>query len=196
MIRRATAADMPRVVEILTSAFSDYVWTEWTVPSTDYEQRLFELQSIYIEHFALTHGRVFVDDELSAVAAFVPAKMSEPKPEIYERIAALHGDRLPAVMEAEQLLASKRPPHDWVMASVGVDPRFQRRGIGRLVCSAGLQQIADAGQTCLVETSEPTNVVFYERLGFEVFEQVRVAGGPAVWLMMSRPVGGEAASVK
>lgn len=190
MIRRATAADMARVVEILTSAFSNYVWTEWTVPSTEYNERLAELQSIYFEHFALRHGKVLVNDELTAVAAFIPSDMPEPEPEIHERIAALHGDRLQAVVEADQVLESKRPPHDWILASVGVDPRFQRQGLGRQVCAAGLQQIADSGHTCLVETSEATNVAFYELLGFEVVEQVHVAGGPTIWLLVTRPAGG------
>lgn len=190
MIRRATGADTTRVVAILTAAFTDYVWTKWTVPSTCFKERLSELQGLYVEHFAQPHGRILVDDEVRAVAAFIPSDMPEPKPEIYERIAALHGDRLQAFAEADQLLEAKRPRHDWILASVGVDPLFQRQGLGRQVCSAGLQQIADDGQTCLVETSEPTNVAFYRQLGFEVVEQAQVAGGPTVWMMVTGPAEG------
>lgn len=186
MIRPATTEDLPRVVEILTAAFSTYVWTTWTIPSTRFEERLSELQAIYIEHFAMTHGVVYVNDDLTAVAAFIPARMPEPQPKVYERIAALHGDRFAAIAEAEQVLASKRPPHDWVLAAAGVDPRFQRQGLGQQVCLAGLHRIAADNQRCLVETSEPPNVTFYKRLGFEVLHRVET-GGPTVWMMMTHP---------
>lgn len=58
-------------------------------------------------------------------------------------------------------------PH-WYLESLGVHPRAQRHGWGRRVTRPGLERADDAGLTCYVETSDPANVPFYGRLGFQV----------------------------
>jgi ribosomal protein S18 acetylase RimI-like enzyme len=80
------------------------------------------------------------------------------------------------------LVAARRPDHDWVLATVGVAPTAQGHGLGRTVVNAGLEAIDRQGQTCLLETSNPRNLPFYQRLGFAV-EAVVTTSGPPVWIM-------------
>ena len=80
-------------------------------------------------------------------------------------------------------------PH-WYLLAVGVDPELQGKGIGTALLSEGLARADEAGTPCYLETSEPSNVPFYERLGFVVLEDAALGkGGPKGWGMRREPGG-------
>ncbi|MEX5237425.1 GNAT family N-acetyltransferase [Kocuria arenosa] len=180
--RPATAADLPRLADVLADAFSDYAWTNWTVPTQGRHQRIRTLQLLYLRHAGLPHGMVWTVPDRTAVAAFLPAPLPPLPPAVLEQITDTHGDRLKALMEAEELVAARRPAHDWVLATVGVAPTAQGHGLGRTVVTAGLEAIDGQGGTCLLETSDPRNLPIYQRFGFTV-DAVVTTPGPPVWIM-------------
>ena len=180
--RPATPADLPRLADVLADAFGDYAWTNWTVPARNRHQRIRTLQLLYLRHAGLPHGMVWTVPDRTAVAAFLPALLPPLPPAVLEQVTDAHGDRLEALMEAEELVAAHRPAHDWVLATVGVAPAAQGHGLGKALVTAGLEAIGDRGGTCLLETSDPENLPFYRRLGFTV-EVVVSTPGPPVWIM-------------
>jgi ribosomal protein S18 acetylase RimI-like enzyme len=80
-----------------------------------------------------------------------------------------------------------RYPH-WYLATLGVDPQSQGRGVGSVLLRHWLETIDPDGVSSYLETDRARNVVFYERAGFEVVGEARVFDVP-VWLMR-RPAGG------
>jgi GNAT superfamily N-acetyltransferase len=74
----------------------------------------------------------------------------------------------------------------WYLEVVGVDPMAQRLGIGTRLLEPVLALVDETGQPCYLETMTARNVVWYQRLGFEVREAgVRfVTDGPPNWTMM------------
>jgi ribosomal protein S18 acetylase RimI-like enzyme len=180
--RPATVADLPQLADVLADAFEDYAWTNWTVPAQDRHQKIRSLQLLYLTHAGLPHGMVWTVPDRTAVAAFLPAQLPPLPPAVLEQVTDAHGDRLETLMEAEELVAAHRPAHDSVLATVGVAPTAQGHGLGRAVVSAGLETIDGRGGTCLLETSDPQNLPFYQRLGFTV-EAVVTTPGPPVWIM-------------
>lgn len=188
MPRPATAADLPELAGVLAAAFDGYAWTKWTVPARQHRERIRILQQAYLEHLALPHGMVWTVPDLSAAAAFVPSPPPALAPPALELIAAAHADRFDTLVGAEELLAGRRPPHDWTLATVGVLPRVRGRGLGLAVVRAGLEAIDRRQGTCLVETSDPGNLPFYRRLGFRARETVMTAGPPVY--ILTRPASG------
>jgi len=193
--RRATRDDLPRIASTLGAAFSDYPWTRWTVSEPDHEARVAELQRLYVEHVALPHGTVWVDDEVTAVAAFLPPVLPELPEDVMERIAALQGDDGLARQAAADAAVAARAteiPEDtrevcsqaWVLATVGVHPDHRGAGLGSSVIDAGLADLEESMASCTLQTSDERNVVFYERLGFAVTTVVEIPGGPTVWSML------------
>ncbi|MEX5270249.1 GNAT family N-acetyltransferase [Kocuria sabuli] len=182
MPRPATAADLPRLADVLADAFHDYPWTNWTVPARDRHQRIRTLQLLYLRHAGLPHGMVWTVPDRTAVAAFLPALLPPLPPAVLEQVTDAHGDRLEALMEAEELLAAHRPAHDWVLATAGVAPTAQGHGLGKAVVNSGLEVIDGQGGTCLLETSDPRNLPFYQGLGFSVAAVVSTPG-PRVWIL-------------
>jgi ribosomal protein S18 acetylase RimI-like enzyme len=74
-----------------------------------------------------------------------------------------------------------REPHCY-LATLGVDPLAQGRGIGTALLSAWLSSVdADAAPAWL-ETDRQANIGFYRQAGFEVARRTEVLGTP-VWCM-------------
>ncbi|NDL59311.1 GNAT family N-acetyltransferase [Phytoactinopolyspora mesophila] len=80
-----------------------------------------------------------------------------------------------------------RVPHAY-LHFLAVDPGLQRRGLGRKVIVPGLRRAERAGLGVHLETTNTENLAFYQRLGFEVSESLRLSeGGPTLWAMWRAP---------
>ncbi|MFA4927485.1 MAG: GNAT family N-acetyltransferase [Patulibacter sp.] len=183
-VRRATDDDLERAEAALRGAFSDYPWTRWTVPEDRHAERVGALQRLYLERLALPHGAVWVDEQVRAVAAFVPPDAPPLPDDALGQVLELHGDLLPRLESADALTSEHADPDAWSLATVGVDPAHQGQGLGGAVCRAGLDHLDEQRQACGLETSDPRNVRLYERLGFGVVARTEISeGGPTVWTM-------------
>jgi ribosomal protein S18 acetylase RimI-like enzyme len=183
-IRRATRDDIPALACTLAAAFAEYAWTRWTVPADDHLTRLEEL---------FTLDLVWTTDDCSAVAVWIPQTSLQTSVVNWERhagkCAPLLGDRLAVADAADEIIARHRPPEpSWYLATTGVHPDHQRKGLGTAVMRPVLDRCDAEGMSCLTETSSPENVAFYGKLGFEVVSEVAMPDdGPTVWVMWREP---------
>ena len=58
----------------------------------------------------------------------------------------------------------------WYLQAMGVHPKAQRRGVGRRLITAGVAAADQADMPCYLQTSDPANVDYYHRYGFEVVQ--------------------------
>jgi len=191
-VRPAGSADVDAASAALADAFADYAWTRWTVDSRGHGARIEALQRLVIERIALPYGEVWVAEDdggrISSVAVWMLPASSVPEP-VLEAVAAsqaaLEGDRHDASLEAEAACEMLRPtqPH-YFLGAVGTRVGCQRRGIASALLAPVLQRAEAEGTISHLETSDRTNVVFYERLGFSVTAEIDLpGGGPHVWAM-------------
>jgi len=112
-----------------------------------------------------------------------------------ERAARAGLDQLPALMGAE---AVKRfdhvlaflepfhrrdvPPKHWYVMVVGVIPARHGQGLGRALLRPVLDRADAEGLPCYLETAQPGNVPFYQKLGFGVIaDMVEPRSGLRLW---------------
>lgn len=184
LVRQASSADLEAAARVLAAAFDDYPWTRWAIPEDGYLGRLERLQHLYLGH-ALENGVVLVDDEVRAVAAFLPPDVPALSQERQKRVAELHGSRLSALAA---VVLPEPPRRSWSLATLGVHPARQGAGLGSALITAGLA-LADrdaAPGGVALETSDERNVRLYRRSGFTVTAETPIADGPTVY-SMSRP---------
>jgi GNAT superfamily N-acetyltransferase len=74
---------------------------------------------------------------------------------------------------------------------LSVRPECQRRGLGSRLVERILEAADCDGLSCRLETSDPANVAFYQRFGFEVDDPAFAAipGGPSLTTMQRPPAG-------
>jgi ribosomal protein S18 acetylase RimI-like enzyme len=78
--------------------------------------------------------------------------------------------------------AHPREPH-WYLGTLGVDPRCQRRGVGRQLLARWLDEVDAEGLPAYLETDREENLDFYRAAGFAVAGEDRILGVP-VWFMI------------
>lgn len=72
-------------------------------------------------------------------------------------------------------------PH-WYVMVVGVEPRAQGQGLGRKILEPILASARETRHSCYLETAQPTNVAFYQKLGFKLLRSVKEPGsGLDLW---------------
>lgn len=188
-IRPATSNDVAGATRTLGLAFADYPFTRHTVDSRHHQDRVQSLQRLFLTEIGLRCGKVWVSEDLAAVAAWTTPSstgLDTAFGEIADQVVDLYGDRAEFAARADEATACLRPADPvWHLATVGVAPDAQGQGLGRAVLEPGLEAARDQGRAAYLETSSPGNVTFYERLGFEVSGRVRLPDdGPTVWAML------------
>jgi GNAT superfamily N-acetyltransferase len=198
---RATASDVLVAARVLTEAFADYPWTRFTVAADNHNQRIEALQRLLLERVALPYGAVHLATvgngrgEPDAVAVWLPPEPAVPEA-VWTDLAGVReellGDRATAAAEADAASARLRPATaHWLLATVGVRPGKQGRGLGRAVLTPILRQADTEQAHAYLETSSAANVTFYTRLGFTVSGEVDLADGRLhIWAMLRPPTQG------
>jgi ribosomal protein S18 acetylase RimI-like enzyme len=77
-------------------------------------------------------------------------------------------------------------PH-WYLPLIGIDPRHQGRGLGSMLLAPTLAACDRDGTAAYLETSNPSNVPFYKRHGFEVRGEIRTGDSPTLFAMVRAP---------
>jgi ribosomal protein S18 acetylase RimI-like enzyme len=194
-VRRATFDDLDRSSEVLGLAFADYPWTRWTVDHEDHVDRISGLQRLALEQLGLPFGEVWLgslDGVVESVAVWMDSATQIPsstQEQVAGATAALSGARSELSLAAEAQVSAWRPRHPHLyLATIGTTPRAQRRGLGTRVLAPMLARADRARTDAFLETSSPSNVDFYEGLGFAVIDHCQIAGGgPDVWAMLRQP---------
>ena len=178
----------------LAVAFHDDPMFEWVLPDrTRRRAQLTRLNRVALD-FGMRYGRVTQTDGGRGVAIWVPPGESMTLPRLlrcgmlaapfqvgFGPMARFAGAN--AVMD--KVHASHVSGAHWQLLIVAVDPDLQGTGRGAALVREGLEQADTDAVPCYLDTSQPANLPFYERLGFTVEEEARLGkGGPPAWGML------------
>ncbi|HEX2178564.1 MAG TPA: GNAT family N-acetyltransferase [Actinomycetota bacterium] len=81
------------------------------------------------------------------------------------------------------------PGRHWSLEALGIRPEAQRQGLGTRLVTPILERADAEGVECYLETSNPANVAYYQRFGFEVLRDVPLIPDGPPHISMRRPVG-------
>jgi GNAT superfamily N-acetyltransferase len=79
-------------------------------------------------------------------------------------------------------------PH-WFLATIGVDPAHQGKGVGSALMAPVLARADAQRMPCYLETHTADNVRLYERHGFRVMEHIENPTTVPLWAMLRSPAG-------
>jgi ribosomal protein S18 acetylase RimI-like enzyme len=81
-------------------------------------------------------------------------------------------------------------PHCYLFF-IGVDPRFQGKGLGGKLLRPLLDRMDKRGMSCYLNTQNEKNIRLYEHFGFSVVEQVMLPGTEILHTGMVRKPDGD-----
>jgi GNAT superfamily N-acetyltransferase len=193
-VRKADANELPVLASVLARAFFDDPVFVWMLPDAsrrlETQERFFAL---VLRELFLSQEESYTTDGFAGVAVWeLPA---HPRPGAIEQLKLLpsmlrvFGRRIPRAMQAMTALESNHPERaHFYLPFLGVAPEWQGRGIGSALMRPVLSRCDREGIPAYLEASTPRNRALYERHGFAVTEEFRLAkGSPPLWRMWREP---------
>ena len=90
-----------------------------------------------------------------------------------------------ALTEAMQAVHPEEP--HWYLAIIGSDPTVRGSGCGHALMRSRLDRCDAEHAPAYLESSNPDNIAYYNRFGFEVTGEIVMPDGPTLWPMWRQP---------
>lgn len=150
--------------------------------------RLRRFFAFELRHLVLPRGSVWTVDALNGAALALPPKAWSTPPRLVMLQGLCFGVRVdrPAGLLAQIERRHLREPH-YYFAYIGVSPTGQGQGLGSRLMEPTLERCDAEGLPAYLEASSERNAALYERLGFELQQEIRFAGSPPLRLMVRPP---------
>lgn len=188
--------DGDRAGALLGRAFiDDPIWTAAFANPEERPARLRTMFAALVKTTIAAGGLVEATADIGAVAVWLPpgkdlGLMAQLRsglalPRLVIGMPA--SDRKRMVQFLRQVDGRRRelmPEPHWYLSAIGVDPERQGTGLGSMLVEAGMERARHEGKSVYLETETTGNVAFYERLEFQVIEEIEAVGiGVPIWLM-------------
>ena len=196
-VRAPRRSDLPALGAVLGAAFHDDPVLSWIQP--DPARRRAALPGFFAamaRHHFLSGGGVEIAVEDSGIGA---AALWDP-PGRWQQSSGEQVAMLPAVLRAfrgrlgaarmlaEAMKAAHPAEPHWYLAVIGSDPPVRGGGYGAALMRSRLDRCDAEAAPAYLESSNPDNVPYYIRFGFEVTGQIVIpGGGPTLWPMWRAP---------
>lgn len=189
IVKTAMAADEARIIDALKLAFVADPATRWVWP--DPQKYL-----AYFPSFAKAFGgRAFANQSAYYVGDYVGAALWLP-PNVHPDVDALMTLLQNTASEEAQMdgpavfekMSSYHPsePH-WYLPLLGVDPLRHGKQLGSALMQHALSRCDRENRVAYLESSNPKNIPFYERHGFELLGTIQIGTSPPIFPMSRKP---------
>lgn len=137
----------------------------------------------------LSHGHAYTNADRSAAAVWAPPDVNALGRTHGEALAALVQERCgdAGLSRLSALASGTRAAHPaeshFYLFLVGVHAQRRSEGLGAEILSPLLQVCDTQGWPAYLESSNPRNLSFYHRLGFEARGEIELANGPVMTAM-------------
>ena len=200
-VRAAGKADIRELAHVLGRAFFDDPVMTWVLPDAGERARalprVFGTMARY--HHLPLDGVELADDGAHVAAAALwapPQKWRVSRTTEFRMLPGFlraFGSHAKRGRQLDELMKSNHPvePH-WYLAVIGSDPTYRGGGYGKALMESGLARADAEWAPAYLESSNPDNVPYYERFGFEVIGELELPGdseaaGPTMWAMWRQP---------
>ncbi len=188
-VKRAGADDTALVGEILGDAFSGDPVARWITPNPEYPKWCWPVAvSLFWPYY-----EVYVTKNSLGAAMWVPPGA---KPNIKLSLAMLWGSwrrfGIGPILRLFRLMSmmEKHHPKDnhYYLFAIGVRSASKGQGIGSALLGSVLQKCDCENVGVYLENSNPQNLPFYQRHGFQVRNEISLPhNGPFLFLMYREP---------
>jgi ribosomal protein S18 acetylase RimI-like enzyme len=187
-IRSAKRSESPALLDTLKLAFAtDPAFRYWWRDAASYLSTWAGFAYAMGER-GFDSDTVFTTGAFEAVSFWLPPGI-EPDPAQLESLdlgGSDEDEQISQELRAEQQRFHPDEPH-WYLWLIGVDPALQGKGLGSALLKHTLLTCDERQEIAFLECSDPRNINFYERHGFDVIGEVQVRDMPPITPMLRKP---------
>jgi len=190
-------ADPRTTASILTNAFLFDPFFSWLFPGKSHEQNLHQWW-YFLTHHAIQNPKwtLSIDERNSTSSIWTSPILDSEQPDndgddeqdaFINLMQELVGDRISNVLEAFAEVNANHPlqPH-WYLQAVGTIPEMQGKGRAAKLLIPILEICDKERIGAYLESTNPRNLSFYYRLGFEIQKELSLDDGKAALTCMWR----------
>ncbi len=205
-MRRLTAADLRRAVDVFSRAFHDDPGLVGLLPRAATRARVAPMAHRISVAPAIESGQAFgVGEPLEGVAVWEFPGQSSPTPAQYVRAGALRVLFSPLIISAMRSTGKLRaiqamrkrhaPRPHYYLSMLGVAPESQGKGLASRLVRPILAQADERSLGVYLETMKLRNLAIYEHFGFVCVEEYHVPNTDlTVWALYRPPKTPDASS--
>jgi ribosomal protein S18 acetylase RimI-like enzyme len=189
IVKTAKESDEAGVIDVLKIAFVADPATRWVWPDP---QKYLSHFSSFAKAFG---GKAFAYESAHYVGNYSGAALWLP-PNVYPDV-----DLLTALLQSSGSDESKKDgpeifekmsryhPHEphWYLPLLGVDPLHHGKGLGSALIQHVIGMCDRDNKFAYLESSNPKNIQFYKRHGFELLGTIQVNTSPPIFPMLRKP---------
>lgn len=183
-----TSADEDAAIATIVLAFAADPMARWTSPQAHQYLAAMPRMIRAFASSAFSIGSAFRTDDCAGAALWLPPGAGSDEEAlgavIESTVAPSLGPETEAIFEQ---MATFHPtqPH-WYLPLIGVDPAHQGEGQGDALMAHALARCDSDHAPAYLESSNPRNIPFYRRHGFEPLGAIQVGSSPTL-VPMLRP---------
>lgn len=175
-----------RTISTLVTAFAADPFIRWMFPKADQYLMAFPRVLQFFAGAAFDSDTAYRSADFTATVLWLPPGVS-PDEEGLGQVLANHvevamQEQVFAVME--QVGAGHPAAAHWYLPAMGVDAIHQGSGIGSSVLDHSLARCDQTCRLAYLESTNPANIPFYQRHGFEVVGEIQIDGSPVLTRML------------
>jgi GNAT superfamily N-acetyltransferase len=179
-VRVASQSDMQDIAAVLDKGFRADPTVTWGMTT---EQIFLSLHHKFVEICAMPafdRNGVHVFTDFSGAAIWYPPGVELDGVKVADLFSsALMSDCTEAFFDLLEACEKYRPDSPyWELEMLAIDPACQRKGLGSQLLDYGLAICDRDGSPVYLESSNPANLTFYCRHGFELLAEVELPGTP------------------
>ncbi|MDQ4017724.1 MAG: GNAT family N-acetyltransferase [Thermoproteota archaeon] len=185
----ASASDEASTIDVLVRAFSEDPVAQWIWPDSQQYQMYFPSFVRVFGGKAFTYGSAYYVDGYAAVALWLPPDVlpdDDMLSSIFQRSVSEQSQKDVFTVFDQMGRYHPSEPH-WYLPLMGVDPLKQGKGLGSELMKHALVQCDQDNKPAYLESSNPRNIPFYERYGFELLSTIQIGTSPHIFPMLRRP---------
>ena len=185
-VELATQDDSASIIATLVTAFVDDPFIRWMFPKPETYLTAFPMVLKYFAGAAFDTRTAYQAQEAKGAALWLPPGVS-PDEEglgqvLEDHVDAERQEQVFAVME--QVGAGHPEDAHWYLPAMGVDPKEQGKGFGAALLGESLGICDTSRRLAYLESTNPRNIPFYQRHGFEVEGEIQIDGSPVLTRML------------
>jgi GNAT superfamily N-acetyltransferase len=188
-VTEMTPADQAAATQTIVLAFAADPMARWTWPSA---HQYLEAMPRMVRAFAgegFSLGTAWCTDGYGAAAMWLPPGAHSDE----DGLGAVIDSTVDKALRAEtdpifERMAEYHPtePH-WYLPLIGADPARQGEGLGEALMAHALDRVDRDHAPAYLESSNPRNIPFYQRHGFEILGEIQVGSSPTLVPMLRPP---------
>jgi GNAT superfamily N-acetyltransferase len=191
-IKLANESNRNGVLSTIVLAFAADPFMRWMLPSADIYMKYYREMIEIFNGSTINSGTCLITADLEGAAMWLAPDV-EPDEDAVRTLleGALTPEKKGVFEEIFEKMGDFHPDDDdcWHLPTIGVDPGHQNKGVGSALMKHMTQKLDENGHLGYLESSNPKNISFYQRHGFEIMGEIQVADAPVIRPMIRQRLG-------